>query len=316
MRPTQREWWKAGGVAGGSAMNWGSNIEIYLLALALGVFVILLLREKQRPYKKFSSSGLKRSFSTNTSAFLFNNVAMNLLSVSSLLVISANYSQNGLLAGLQDAPVKWVLSFILFDFGVYVWHFLGHKFESLWRFHKIHHSDKSLHVTTGLRFHVFDQFLEVIFKCVCTIAIGVTTHVVVVCELVRMLFVLFHHTNSSFPGEKWISYVVITPSLHRAHHSTLRSEHDSNYGIVLSIWDILFGTRKEIVPKKIGLELVEAENFVQLFSLAFITESRLARLLHLLPSRAEIYARKLTAHSSRNDDIAIEASGADHPTRN
>jgi sterol desaturase/sphingolipid hydroxylase (fatty acid hydroxylase superfamily) len=95
--------------------------------------------------------------------------------------------------------------------------------------------------------------------------IGAEAHVVVVCELVRMLFVLFHHANLSFPGEKWLSYVVITPSLHRGHHSTLRSEHDSNYGIVLSVWDILFGTRKELVPKSIGLELIEAENLVQLF---------------------------------------------------
>jgi sterol desaturase/sphingolipid hydroxylase (fatty acid hydroxylase superfamily) len=297
-------------------MNWSSNIEHYLLATAFAAFVILLLTEKWRPYKKFPSSGLKRSFSTNTSAFLFNNIAMNVLSVSSLLVISANYSHHGLLRGLEDAPLKWALSFVLFDFAVYVWHFLGHKSGRLWRFHKIHHSDKSLHVTTGLRFHVFDQFLEVIFKCLCTIAIGVSAHVVVVCELVRMLFVLFHHTNSSFPGEKWISYIIITPSLHRAHHSTLRSEHDSNYGIVLAIWDILFGTRKELVPKKIGLELVEAENFVQLFSLAFITESRFARLLHLLPSRRETYTRRLTEHLTSDYDIAVETAGADHPAKN
>jgi hypothetical protein len=102
-----------------------------------------------------------------------------------------------------------------------------------------------------------------------------------------MLFVLFHHTNSSFPGEKWLSYTIITPSLHRAHHSTLRRERDSNYGVVLPIWGILFGARKELIPKKIGSEMIEAENFVQLFSLAFITEGRLARLLHLLPRRDE-----------------------------
>ena len=86
-----------------------------------------------------------------------------------------------------------------------------------------------------------------------------------------------------FPGEKWLSYIVITPALHRVHHSTLRSEHDSNYGIVLSVWDILFGTRKELVPEKIGLELIEAENFLQLFSLAFVSEGRFAKMLHLLP---------------------------------
>jgi sterol desaturase/sphingolipid hydroxylase (fatty acid hydroxylase superfamily) len=100
-----------------------------------------------------------------------------------------------------------------------------------------------------------------------------------------MFFVLFHHGNFTFPGEKWISYLIITPHLHRTHHSTLRKEHDSNYGIVLSIWDVMFGTRKEIEPASIGLEMIEAENLVQLFSLAFLTERRLARLLHLVPRR-------------------------------
>jgi sterol desaturase/sphingolipid hydroxylase (fatty acid hydroxylase superfamily) len=186
---------------------------------------------------------------------------------------------------MPDGPLKWAASFILFDFAVYAWHYSGHKFEWLWRFHKVHHSEKSFHVTTGLRFHIFDQFLEVVVKCVCAVVIGVDARVVVVCEVLRMFFVLFHHANIVIPGEKWLSCFIITPSLHRAHHSTLRSEHDSNYGIVLAIWDILFRTRKELVPKSIGLEMIEAENFVQLFSLAFLTERRLARVLHLLPRK-------------------------------
>jgi len=267
-------------------MSATSGIENYLFGGVVLLFIALLLVEKFFPYAIMPSSGLKQSFSTNTSAFLINNIIMSALSLSSLLVVAANYSKYGLLGGLEDGPLKWILSFILFDFAVYFWHFLGHKTESLWRFHKIHHSDKSFHVTTGLRFHVFDQFLEVLFKCFCTILFGVPAKVVIVCEVVRMFFVLFHHANITFPGEKWLSYVFITPSLHRTHHSTLRSEHDSNYGIVLAIWDLIFRTRKELVPKKIGLELIEAENFVQLFGLAFLTERRLARFLHLLPRRA------------------------------
>lgn len=275
-------------------------LEHYLLATAFGLFTALAVVEKLRPYKKFASSGLKQSFSTNASAFLFNNLTMNLLSLSSLLVVAANYSHYGLLSGFPDGPVKWAISFVLLDLAVYIWHFVGHKSERLWRFHKIHHSDKTLNVTTGLRFHLADQFLELIFKCLCAIAIGVEAHVVVVCELVRMLFVLFHHANVSFPGEKLLSCFVITPSLHRAHHSTLRSEHDSNYGIVLAVWDILFGTRKELVPEKIGLEIIEADNFVQLFSLAFITERRLAGLLHLLPRQREARAKNVAANLVKN----------------
>lgn len=266
-------------------MTATSGIQNYLFGGVALLFVALLLVEKYFPYLKTPSSELKQSFSTNTSAFLINNVIMSALSLSSLLIVAANYSYYGLLGGVEDGPLKWLLSFVLFDFAVYVWHLLGHKNEFLWRFHKIHHSDKSFHVTTGLRFHVFDQFLELLFKCVCTIVFGVEAKVVILCEITRMFFVLFHHANTRFPKEKWLSYLIITPSLHRAHHSTLRSEHDSNYGIVLAIWDCLFRTRKELVPKHIGLDVIEAANIVQLFSLAFVTEQRFARLLNLLPRR-------------------------------
>jgi sterol desaturase/sphingolipid hydroxylase (fatty acid hydroxylase superfamily) len=259
------------------------SIENALFLIAMSCFTFILLLEKKQPHRKVTSCGLKRSLSTNTTAFFFNSVTTNILSVTSLFVVAATYSRYGLLSGWAAGPLKWIVSFIAFDFAVYAWHFLGHKSYQLWRFHKIHHSDKIIHVSTGLRFHVFDQLLEVVFKCACMVVIGVESHVVIVCELVRMLFVFFHHANLSFHGEKWLSYIVITPALHRVHHSTLRSEHDSNFGIVLSVWDILFGTRKELVPKKIGLELIEAENFLQLFSLAFVSEGRFAKMLHLLP---------------------------------
>ncbi|WP_363347230.1 sterol desaturase family protein [Methylocystis echinoides] len=262
-----------------------SGIEGYLFGVAGLLFATLLVLEKKFPYVKVPKHELKKSFATNTGAFLANNLIMSAFSISSLLLVASNYAHYGLLGKMQDGPAKWILSFVLFDFAVYVWHYLGHKSEFLWRFHKIHHSDKSYHVTTGLRFHVLDQFLEVLVKCACVVLFGVPASIVVVCEIVRMFFVLFHHGNFTFPGERLLSYVIITPQLHRAHHSTLRAEHDSNYGIVLSVWDMIFGTRKDLTPASIGLELIEAENLVQLFSLAFLTERRLARLLHLVPRR-------------------------------
>ncbi|GLI92406.1 sterol desaturase family protein [Methylocystis echinoides] len=262
-----------------------SGIEGYLFGGAVLLFAILLVVEKKHPFVPVAKEELKKSFATNTGAFLINNLIMSALSLSSLLIVASNYAHYGLLGDMPDSLLKWVLSFILFDFAVYVWHYLGHKYEFLWRFHKIHHSDKCYHVTTGLRFHVLDQFLEVLVKCFCVVLFGVPASIVVVCELVRMFFVLFHHGNFTFPGERLVSWLIITPHLHRAHHSTLRAEHDSNFGIVLSVWDIIFRTRKELVPAQIGLELIEAENLVQLFSLAFLTERRLARLLHLVPRR-------------------------------
>src|SRR5262249_17371827 len=119
----------------------------------------------------------------------------------------------------------------------------------------------------------------------CVIMIGVDAQVVIVSEVLRMAFVFFHHSNLSFPGEKWLSYIIITPYLHRAHHSTMREEHDSNYGIDLSFWDLMFGTRTELCPNKVGLEMIEANNLVQLFCLAFVPERRVAGVLSNLPRR-------------------------------
>ena len=186
------------------------NIENCLFIGVLILFIALLIVEKRRPFAKTPSSRLRESFSTNTSAFFFNNVIMSLLSVSSLLLVAENYAGYGLLAGMSDGPLKWLASFVLFDFAVYLWHYLGHQNEFLWRFHKVHHSDKSFNVSTGLRFHVADQLMEVGFKCLCTIVIGVPAKVVVICEIVRMAFVLFHHANVEFAWDKALSWVFIT----------------------------------------------------------------------------------------------------------
>jgi len=269
------------------------SVEGCLLGIVFGAFAFLFLAEMRRPYRLIAKPSLRRSVATNASAFLFNNIVASALSVASLLLVAQNYSHYGILSGFRDGPGKWAACFVLFDFAVYLWHVLGHKSEQLWRLHKVHHSDKNIHVTTGLRFHIFDQLLEVVVKCLCTIVIGVEAHVVVVCELVRMAFVLFHHANVVVPGERWLSYLIITPSLHRTHHSTRRSEHDSNYGIVLAVWDILFGTRKELVPRQLGLEMIEARNLLQLFSLAFVTEQRFARALHFLPGQGASGSRAL-----------------------
>jgi sterol desaturase/sphingolipid hydroxylase (fatty acid hydroxylase superfamily) len=102
-------------------------------------------------------------------------------------------------------------------------------------------------------------------------------------ESIQLFFIFFHHSNITFENEKRLSKFIITPYLHRTHHSTLRSEHDSNYGIVLAFWDKLFGTRKELVPENIGLDIIEAENCWQLFFLAFITERHIRKLWRMIP---------------------------------
>ncbi|MEI6707692.1 MAG: sterol desaturase family protein [Methylococcales bacterium] len=260
-----------------------SDALALLFGCAMLAFFLLLIIEKLKPYRHFPQQIHKDSFVTNTTTFVVNNLILTTVKASSLFLVAQQFATHGLLSNVPDNPVKWLLAFALFDLAIYIWHFASHKYECLWRFHKIHHSDKSFNVSTGFRFHVFDLLLEMIYKCVFVIVIGVNAYVVLSIEIIELFFIFFHHANIRVPYENILSQLIITPSLHRTHHSTLRAEHDSNYGIVLSIWDRMFNTRADLVPKQIGLDLIGAENFVQLFSLAFITESKIIKLFGLLP---------------------------------
>ncbi len=251
--------------------------------VAIVAFIALVVMEKLKPYRRFTNKIDKESFITNTTTFLFNNVILTVLRATSLFFIAQKFSSFGLLGNMGNHPVKWVLAFLLYDVAIYAWHVASHKYEFLWRFHKVHHSDKSFNTSTGFRFHVFDLFLEIPYKCLFVVLIGVDAYLVLAIETIQLFFIFFHHSNLTFDNEKKLSDYIITPSLHRTHHSTLRAEHDSNYGIVLAVWDKLFNTRKEVVPEKIGLDIIAAENFIQLFFLAFITERHVRKLLQIIP---------------------------------
>ena len=266
-----------------SAMSNGQDPQQFLTIAMLVLFVAFIVLELIKPFGKINKKAYGSSFLTNTTAFIFNNIILSLLSASSLFLIAQNYSYLGLLGRMDESFVKFLISFLLFDLSIYIYHYCSHHNEFLWRFHKIHHSDKSFNVTTGFRFHIFDNIIELLYKSIVIVVLGLNAYTVLICELIKALFVMFHHCNISFKGESFVSKLIITPSLHRTHHSKLRSQHDSNYAIVFSIWDIIFGTRKEDVPEEIGLELIEAENFAQLFSLAFITEKHFLKILRMLP---------------------------------
>ena len=263
--------------------NNGMFFNEALFGLAIVAFIVLVIVEKKYPFREFPAKVFKESFMTNTTAFLVNNLILSVLQVSSLFLVAQQFASHGLLSGLDNGPVKWLLAFAFFDLAIYLWHFVSHKSEYLWRFHKIHHSDKGFNVSTGFRFHVFDLLLETVYKCVFVVIIGVDAYLVLSIEIVELFFILFHHANIRIPKELLISKVLITPSLHRTHHSKKRDEHDSNYGIVFSVWDRLFSTRKEVVPEHIGLDVIQADNFIQLFSLAFLTEVKFRKLLSRIP---------------------------------
>jgi len=147
-----------------------------------------------------------------------------------------------------------VISFLVLDFfGGWLVHLVQHKTKILWRFHMIHHSDNNVDVTTGLRHHPFESVLRGVFFLIGVFVSGSPMYAVMIYQTLLVLSTQFTHANIRLP--KWIdsplSYLFVSPNMHKVHHHWQQPYTDSNYGAVLSIWDRLFGTYRYLESSKI-----------------------------------------------------------------
>lgn len=168
-----------------------------------------------------------------------------------------------------------VLAVLLLDLAIYWQHRWMHVVPLLWRLHRLHHSDTGFDVTTGLRFHPFEMAVSMVYKLALIAALGAPALAVLVFELLLSLGSLFTHADFALPRalDRRLRWLLVTPSMHRIHHSTWQPETDSNYGFHLSIWDRLFGSyraqpRQPEAQMPIGLEYFRSD-----------TEQQLPRLL-------------------------------------
>jgi sterol desaturase/sphingolipid hydroxylase (fatty acid hydroxylase superfamily) len=147
------------------------------------------------------------------------------------------------LAGL-DGIVGGVIAFVVLDFAVWAEHVASHKIPLLWRIHRMHHADTGFDVTTGLRFHPLEIVLSMFWKAAVVVALGAPVLAVLIFEIVLNAGSMFSHSNLRLDkrADSWLRRVIVTPDMHRVHHSTDLAETDSNYGFNLSLWDRLFRT--------------------------------------------------------------------------
>lgn len=142
------------------------------------------------------------------------------------------------------APLALVLSFIALDFVIWIQHIAFHRVPLLARLHRMHHVDLDFDVTTGLRFHPIEIVLSLLIKFAAVVALGAPAAAVLLFELALNLGSLFNHGNIRIPGaiDHALRWLVVTPDMHRVHHSIVPEEINSNFGFFLSWWDRLFGT--------------------------------------------------------------------------
>lgn len=158
---------------------------------------------------------------------------------------------------------------VLFDLWMYVWHRANHEIPLLWRFHRVHHSDPDMDATTGLRFHPGEQVLSASARIVVLPLLGMALWQLALYEALLLPVILFHHSNVELPRrlDYGLLGVVVTPAMHRVHHSRWQPETDSNYGSILPWWDRLFGSfrlRDDARTIPLGLDAFDDERWQDL----------------------------------------------------
>lgn len=227
--------------------------------VAVSMFIAIALFESLFParayLKRFRHIGKNGLFSIINSAILAVFGATINLWVFSMI----DARQLGILNALE--PPFWLsamIASIAFDAWIYGWHRMNHQIPALWRFHQVHHSDTKMDISTGFRFHPGEILISSFVNIPVFIALGISLELIVVYKIVFNINVLFHHSNVNLP-EAWdriYRSILVSPNMHRVHHSMRIRETNSNYSSMLTIWDRLFGTYRKNDPKNIvfGLE--------------------------------------------------------------
>jgi sterol desaturase/sphingolipid hydroxylase (fatty acid hydroxylase superfamily) len=259
-----------------SYLTWHLNISpggVAAFAL-LTFFAFFVTIEFYRPRQKIYIRHLLQSYRANIGLLVFNSFVMTLLSVPSLFILAGQYADKGLLNFISNPGWKAVISFLAIDLLLYLLHKASHSFDCLWLFHKVHHNDPHLNVSTAFRLHFVELLMINLMKAFLIAVLGIEETWLLVNEAIIAIFTMLHHTNISLLGEQFLGRVMITPYLHRVHHSTQRVEHDRNYGAVLSIWDRLFGTLAELKPAAIGINGNSTQDIIELIKFGFISQTQ------------------------------------------
>lgn len=212
----------------------------------LAVLTGVLCWEWRRPARPTADTRGRRWLLHATLHGVNAGVRQGMVPVAALVAASlAAQAGHGLLAGL-DLPVWLVfaLSLLLLDLAIYAQHVATHRVPWLWHLHRLHHADRHLDATTALRFHPLEIVLSVLWKVSVVTLLGAPPGAVLIHEILVNAAALFNHANRRLPPrmETGLRWLVVTPDVHRIHHSRRREETDSNYGNVLTLWDRLFGT--------------------------------------------------------------------------
>lgn len=243
------------------------------LAIFLGVLALMMAAEFLWPRRTQAVSRLKR-WPHNLTLVALDIVLVRLVFPVSLAGFCLIAAQNGWgIFNALDAPfwLTFSLSLLALDVLIYSQHIVLHKIPILWRLHRVHHTDTEFDVTTALRFHPIEILLSMLVKFTAAAILGAPPEAALAFEIILNAAAMFNHGNVKIPEklDQWLRHIIVTPDMHRVHHSTVRAEIDSNYGFSISLWDRIFDTycaqpRKGHEAMTIGLDIFRKEEDMRL----------------------------------------------------
>jgi sterol desaturase/sphingolipid hydroxylase (fatty acid hydroxylase superfamily) len=215
-----------------------------------GTVAILWLAETLAPhFSEFIRAVRERRIhALRNAALALVNGLLGVAGLGALIAMAVAFavSQNiGLVRLVEWSPMaEAIIALLLFDAWMYWWHRLNHTVGFLWRFHRVHHSDPRMDVSTALRFHPGEILLSTAARLVVVSLIGMELWHLALYELIALPVVAFHHSNIAMPrrADQILRQIIVTPWMHWVHHSRIVRETNSNYSSVLSVWDRIFGS--------------------------------------------------------------------------
>jgi sterol desaturase/sphingolipid hydroxylase (fatty acid hydroxylase superfamily) len=225
------------------------NETVIRLTAFFGVLALVALAEIILPRRRLTASKLRR-WASNLGIVFLNSLFVRLLLPATAAGFAVVAAQRGWgVFNVLDAPawVSIIASVVFLDFAIYLQHVMFHAVPALWRLHRMHHADLDFDVTTGARFHPIEILLSMLIKFAVIAVIGAPAAAVIIFEVLLNATAMFNHGNFRLPAglDRVLRLFVVTPDMHRVHHSIEDHETNSNFGFNLPWWDRLFGTYKD-----------------------------------------------------------------------
>ncbi len=216
------------------------------LLIFLGVLLLMCSLETVMP-KRIRQQSRSQRWQANLGLVIINSVVLKLLGPITA-VVAADYALDngwGLLSRFaMPLYLDIIVGVVVLDLAIYAQHVISHRIPLLWRLHKVHHADRDIDATSGIRFHPVEVVLSMLYKCLVILLLGPVTIAVVLFEIILNASAMFNHANLRLPLwlDRVLRLLIVTPDMHRVHHSVIQRETNSNYGFFLSIWDRVFRT--------------------------------------------------------------------------